>query len=155
MDLLGRKLVMKNGKAGLLFLEELDRTIQAAQAFSELEYVTDALAAAKKQLETVAGFLFKVAGENKIDAYLSDATLFLDFFGLIVISWQWLIQGVAAEKALAGKPSKKEMRFYRGKLFAMHYFFRYELPKTHGLCARLMDGDHLTLDMDPQFFTDY
>jgi hypothetical protein len=103
----------------------------------------------------VAGVLFKMAGEGKIDAFLSDATLFLEFFGLIVISWQWLIQGIAAEKALAGNPSGKEERFYKGKLFAMHYFFRYELPKIQGLAARLMDGDHLTLDMDPAYLTDY
>ena len=155
MDLLGRKLVMKNGKAGLLFLEELDHSIQAAHPFPGLAHAVQALTDAKKQLETVAGVRFKIAGEGKIDAFLADAALFLEFFGLIVISWQWLIQGIAAEKALAGKPSRKEEQFYRGKLFAMHYFFRYELPRTHGLSVRLMDGDHLTLDMDPEYFTDY
>jgi len=155
MDLLGRKMVMKNGRAGLLFIEELDRTIQAAQPFSGLAHPVQALTDAKKLLETVAGVLFKIAGEGKIDAFLADATLFLEFFGLIVISWQWLLQGIAAEKALAGNPSRKEEQFYRGKLFAMHYFFRYELPKIQGLAARLMDGDHLTLDMDPAYLTDY
>ena len=155
MDLLGRKLVMKNGRAGILLLKELDHTIQAAQPFSGLVPAAQALADAKQLLETVAGALLKIAGQGKIDAFLADATLFLEFFGLIVISWQWLIQGIAAEKALAGNPSIKEERFYRGKLFAMHYFFRYELPKIHGLSVRLMDGDHLTLDMDPAYLTDY
>jgi hypothetical protein len=155
MDLLGRKLVMKNGKAGILFLTELDQSIQAAKPFPGLAHAVQALADAKKMLETVAGVRFKMAGEGKIDAFLADATLFLEFFGLIVISWQWLLQGIAGEKALAKNPSGKEGRFYRGKLFAMHYFFRYELPKTHGLSARLMDGDHLTLDMDPAYLTDY
>ncbi|MCF8092478.1 MAG: acyl-CoA dehydrogenase [Desulfotignum sp.] len=155
MDLLGRKLVMKNGKAGQLFLAELDHTIQAAQSFSGLGYAAAALSAARKQLEAVAGFLLQVAGQQKIEAYLSDATLFLEFFGLIVISWQWLIQGISAEKALAEKSSRKEVRFYRGKLFAMHYFFRYELPRTRGLSVRLMDGDYLTLDMDSEYLTDY
>ena len=155
MDLLGRKLVMKNGRAGILFLKELDHSIQAAQPFPGLAHAGQSLADAKKQLETVAGALFKIAGQGKIDAFLADATLFLEFFGLIVISWQWLIQGIAAEKALAAKPSRKEERFYRGKLFAMHYFFRYELPRIHGLSVRLMDGVHLTLDMDPEYLTDY
>ena len=155
MDLLGRKLVMKNGRAGIIFLKELDHTIQAAQPFSGLAYAAQALTDAKKLLETVAGALLKIAGKGKIDAFLADATLFLEFFGLIVISWQWLIQGITAEKALAANPSRKEERFYRGKLFAMHYFLRYELPKIHGLSVRLMDGDHLTLDMDPEYLTDY
>jgi alkylation response protein AidB-like acyl-CoA dehydrogenase len=155
LDLLGRKLVMKNGRAGVLFLAELDHTIHAAQSFSGLEYAAAALSAARKQLETVAGARFKMAGDGKIDAFLADASLFLEFFGLIVISWQWLIQGIAAEKALEKSLSRKEVTFYHGKLFAMHYFFRYELPKIHGLSARLMDGDHLTLDMGPEFLTDY
>lgn len=95
-----------------------------------------------------------MAGQGNIEAFLADATLFLEFFALIVISWQWLLQGIAAEKALSGNPSRKEERFYRGKLFAMQYFFRYELPRIQGLSVRLLDGDHLTLDMDHEFFTD-
>jgi butyryl-CoA dehydrogenase len=155
MDLLGRKLVMKNGRAGILFLKELDHTIQAAQPFPGLAHGVKSLTDAKKLLESVADVLFQMAGQGKIDAFLADATLFLEFFGLIVIAWQWLLQGIAAEKALAASPSTKEERFYRGKQYAMHYFFRYELPRIHGLCVRLMDGDHLTLDMDPAYLTDY
>ena len=155
MDLLGRKLVMKNGRAGILFLAELDHAIQAAKPLPGLAHAVQALADAGKLLETVAGARLNIAGQGNIDAFLADATLFLEFFSLIAIAWQWLIQGIAAEKALAGNPSRKEKRFYQGKRFAMQYFFRYELPKIHGLSVRLLDGDHLTLDMDPEYLTDY
>ncbi|MCK5100838.1 MAG: acyl-CoA dehydrogenase, partial [Desulfobacteraceae bacterium] len=154
MDLLGRKLVIKNGKAGLLFLEEVKESIRAAREIPEFEFFADQLESAIKQLEKVVGFLFNVAGEKGVAAYLSDASLFLEFYSLIVISWQWLIQGLAADKALKKKCSKKDTNFYNGKLFTMNYFFRYELSKISGLASRLMDGDDLTLNMKPEYFKD-
>jgi butyryl-CoA dehydrogenase len=154
MDLLGRKLVSKNGKAGLLFLEEVKESIRAANETSELEFFAGQLESAMKQLEKVVGFLFNVAGEKGADAYLSDATVFLEFYSLIVISWQWLIQGISAKKALLEKCSKKDRNFYNGKLFTMNYFFRYELSKISGLASRLTDGDNLTLNMKTEYFKD-
>ncbi len=154
MDLLGRKLVMKNGKAAFLFLDEVKRTVSRAKEKRELQFFADRLANALKELEKVAGFLFTVAGEKGVDVYLSDATVFLEYYSLIVISWQWLNQGVAAQKALSGNCSKKDTNFYQGKLFTMNYFFRYELPKTRGLAERLMDRDNLTVDMKSDYFKD-
>lgn len=154
MDLLGRKIVIKNGKAGLLFLEEVKQTIKIAMKVPELEFFAHQLESSMEQLEKVVGFLFNIAGKKGIDTYLSDASLFLEFYGLIVISWQWLTQGIAAEKALSKDCSKKDKNFYQGKLFTMNYFFRYELPKTYGLASRLMDGDNLTLNMKTEYFKD-
>ncbi|MFO7839743.1 MAG: acyl-CoA dehydrogenase C-terminal domain-containing protein [Desulfosalsimonadaceae bacterium] len=44
--------------------------------------------------------------------------------------------------------------FYRGKFFALRYFFGYELPKTEGLAKRLADDDRMTVEMDPAGFND-
>ena len=154
MDLLGRKILMKNGKAVLLFIEEVKLTIQAAMEIVGLQFFALELQKAMKLLEKVAGFLFNVAREKGIEVYLSDATLFLEFYGLIVISWQWLIQGIVAQKALGENCSKKDTNFYKGKFFAMNYFFRYELPKTLGLASRLMDNDNLTINMKTKYFKD-
>lgn len=154
LDLLGRKIVIKNGKAGLLFIEEVNQTIRTAKEITGLGFFIHALVKAMNLLEKVMGFLFDVAGKKGFDVYLSDATLFLEFFSLIVVSWQWLIQGIAAQKALSGNCSKKDILFYKGKYFAMNYFFRYELSKTDGLSTRLMDGDNLTIDMKTEYFKD-
>ncbi|MBT3178594.1 MAG: acyl-CoA dehydrogenase [Desulfobacula sp.] len=154
MDLLGRKILMKNGKASWLFIEEVSLTIREAMETSQLQFFAKELERAMKQLEKVAGFLFNVAREKGIDVYLSDASLFLEFYGLIVISWQWLIQGITAKKALSEKCSKKDNNFYNGKIFTMNYFFRYELPKIQGLATRLMDKDNLTINMKTEYFKD-
>lgn len=154
LDLLGRKLVMKNGKAAFLLADEIKETIATASTFQELEFFADELARAMKTMEKTAGFLFTVAGEKGPDVYLSDATLFLEFFSLIVISWQWLIQGTHAQQLLSGDVSKKDRNFYHGKLYTMRYFFRYELPRADSLAARLTDGDNLTIQMKPSYFKD-
>jgi butyryl-CoA dehydrogenase len=145
---------MKNGKASWLFIEEVSLTIREAMETSQLQFFAKELERAMKQLEKVAGFLFNVAREKGIDVYLSDASLFLEFYGLIVISWQWLIQGITAKKALSEKCSKKDNNFYNGKIFTMNYFFRYELPKIQGLATRLMDKDNLTINMKTEYFKD-
>ncbi|MFP4049992.1 MAG: acyl-CoA dehydrogenase C-terminal domain-containing protein, partial [Desulfovermiculus sp.] len=42
--------------------------------------------------------------------------------------------------------------FYQGKMFALRYFFGYELPRTRGLAARLMSEERITVEMQPDFF---
>ena len=83
-----------------------------------------------------------------------DATLYLDFFSLISVSWQWLVQAIVAAKALEGKPSKADINFYQGKLHSTSYFYRYELPKTLGFAKRLMDPVTVTMDMEIDYFAD-
>ena len=154
MDLLGRKLLMKDGKAALLLSGEIKQAIRNASEMPELEYCADALAKGMKELEKTVDVLITVAGEKGPSVFLADATLFLEFFSLIIISWQWLIQGTRAQTALTEGGSKKNRDFYTGKLYTMNYFFRYELPKIYSLAQRLTDGDHLTVDMKTQYFKD-
>jgi len=154
LDLLGRKMVMQNGKAAFLFVDEVKQTIHKALAFPPLEWFAHQLANALKELEKVGGFLLTAFGEKGVEVYLSDATVFLEFYSRIVIAWQWLLQGIASQKALSGNCTQKEKCFYKGKLFTMNYFFRYELPKAYGLATRLMDKDNLTVEMTPEYFKD-
>jgi hypothetical protein len=39
-------------------------------------------------------------------------------------------------------------------MFALRYFFAYEIPKTLGLAKRLLDDDRLTVEMQTDFFND-
>ncbi len=154
LDLLGRKLVMHEGRAGLLFIEELQKTIAAAGAFSALDPLPGKLEEAQQKLQEVTFHLFGVAGENGPEVYLADATLFLELFGIVAIAWQWLHQAVTAHKALEAKPSAADTNFYKGKLFTCRYFFSYELPKIKGLAARLLENNPVTMEMETAFFND-
>ena len=154
MDLLGRKVVMKDGKAFILYLQELEQTIEAARAFEPLRPHADALKGAMDTLKDITGHLTGIAAAGKIDLFLADATLYLELFGLIAIAWQWLVQAVAARKALDTDPIEADRNFYTGKLYTCRYFFAYELPKIDGLARRLKASDGLTVEMKRAFFED-
>ncbi len=154
MDILGRKVRMKEGRAFTLYLEEVRKTISEARAVDELNVYADRLSAALVGLETVTADL-KALGEAKGNrVMLADATLYLDYFSLITIAWQWLLQSVAAVKGLAGKPSKSNTLFYQGKLLTARYFFHYELPKADAFATRLAEQEEITLVMEKEYFTD-
>ncbi len=155
MDLLGRKVIMKNGQAMSIYLEELAETIRKAQETEELVPQAEALSAALEELKKVTKHLTGFAQKGQIDLFLSDATLYLELFGIISVAWQWLLQATVAVKAIKdGQPSKADMNFYQGKLVTFRFFFAYELPKIKGLTQRLMNTDGLAMEMPEEFFED-
>jgi butyryl-CoA dehydrogenase len=154
MDLLGRKVIMQNGRAFLLYVDEVRDAIAAAREFETLEVFADKLDDALKTLQEVTRHLLSIAGQEGPEAFLADATLYLELFGIVTVAWQWLLQGTAVQKALHNGVKKKDLNFYDGKMFALRYFFGYELPKILGLAKRLMDDDRLTVAMRAEHFID-
>ena len=153
MDLLGRKAVMKNGKALFLYLAELKKAIAAGRTLPDCTPCAEALAAAVETLKEVTTSLTGLALKGEIELFLADATLYLELFGIVAIAWQWLLQAVTAAKALGADPAGADADFYRGKIHTCRYFFAYELPKIRGLAARLKESsDGITVAMKPEYF---
>ncbi len=145
-DLLGRKMTMKGGKAPQLLFAEIGRTIAEASTFDELKPYADKLADELKRTQEVLTSLLPHAQQGDIERYLSDATLFLELFGIVLVAWQWLKQALVAKQALVTKnPQGDELAFYEGKIHTMKFFFHYEVPKTLGLAQRLTDPEVLTI----------
>jgi butyryl-CoA dehydrogenase len=154
LDLLGRKVMMKGGKAYKLYLEEIQGAIGEAEKFEELQSYVERLKQSLETLQKVTAHLMEVAKKETPEIFLADATLYLEFFGILSVAWQWLIQATAIVKALRNGPIGVEANFYHGKFFAFRYFFEYELPKMEGLAKRLMDTDGLTVEIKPEFFSE-
>ena len=154
MDLLGRKVVMQNGRAFMFYLAEVKNTISAAREFSALKTLAQQLDDALAKLQEVTKHLLEVAQKQGVEHFLADATLYLEFFGIIAIAWQWLLQGISIQTALNNECSKADFNFYRGKMFTLKYFFGYELPKTLGLAKRLMSTDGLTVELTVELYND-
>jgi alkylation response protein AidB-like acyl-CoA dehydrogenase len=154
LDLLGRKVMMKGGKAYKLYLEEVQRTIREAEKFEELQSYTQKLKESLEMLHKVTAHLMEVGKKETPELFLADATLYLEFFGIICVAWQWLVQATVVVKAMKKGPGRAEANFYTGKFFAFRYFFAYELPKIEGLAKRLMNSDGLTVEITPDFFFD-
>ena len=153
MDLLGRKVVMQNGKAVAVYLEELEKTIGQARAIAQLSPFAESLSEAVEVLKEVTVHLTGFALEGKAERFLSDATVYLEFFGIIAIAWQWLLQAIRSQTALGENPIESKAQFYQGKLYTFRYFFKYELPKIYGLAKTLKESDDVTMAIKDEFFT--
>jgi butyryl-CoA dehydrogenase len=145
-DLLGRKMTMKGGKAPQLLFAEITKTINEAGTFDDLKPYADQLTGELARVQDVMTTLLPHALKGDTERYLSDATLFLEMFGIVVVAWQWLKQAVVASQTiLTQNPQGDDLTFYEGKIHTMKFFFHYEVPKTLGLAVRLKDTEVLTI----------
>ena len=154
IDLLGRKVVMQNGKAFKLYLKEVQKGIEEAMEMSTLGPYAEQLSEATEKLKWVTSHLLRISREKGPELFLTDATLYLELFALTSIGWQWLLQAVSVQRALENNLSALEKNFYQGKFYTFRYFFAYELPKIEGLVKRLTNSDGLTVEMKETWFAD-
>ena len=97
------------------------------------------------KLQEVTMHLVEVAQKEGPEAYLSDATLYLELFGLLVVGWQWIKQGVKVEELKKAISKNYSAEFLQSKINALEYFFEYEIPKTEGLITRLKSKNRVTI----------
>ena len=109
---------------------------------------------ALQALQNITMHLIEVAQTDGPEVFLADASVYLEYFGRIAVGWQWLIQGLAAQRKMEQKVSRKEADFYNGKIFTFKHYFHYELPKIKGLGERLMEKARLCVEMKTEFFYD-
>jgi butyryl-CoA dehydrogenase len=151
IDLLGRKVVMKQGAALKLLGREIQRSVDSARVHPALQAYADSLSQAWSELaSTVEALLPKLSSES--ERALANANAFLEAFGHIVIAWTWLRQAIVASAALPEAKSQADGDFYRGKLHACQWFFHWELPRVSLMLATLRSLDDTTLSMAPQWF---
>jgi butyryl-CoA dehydrogenase len=150
MDLLGRKVMLQNGKATMLLFQEVMHDVEEAKKYSSLKTYAETAGNKLMKLQEVSMHLMSVAQTLGPEVYLSDATLYLELFGILAVAWQWLKQGVAVEKLKAVNTKEYSAEFLQSKLYALQYFFEYEIPKTEGLITRLSSANHVTVSAKPE-----
>jgi butyryl-CoA dehydrogenase len=152
LDLLARK-VPSNGMAGYnRILAEMAKTIEEAGEYSETTEAAAQLAKATDTLKDITAAMLNAMMEKNIDLALANSVKYLDLFGHVVIAWIWLWQGIVASKGLSTKPHSADENFYRGKLQAMQYFYRYELPVIYTWAALLNEVDDTCHEMKAEWF---
>jgi alkylation response protein AidB-like acyl-CoA dehydrogenase len=136
MDLMGRKLLMKNGACFAAFREEID-------GFCRENRMDEEIGARVGALEGVAERLWEAADEmaarQKSDPLLWAASTYpaLMAFGEVTMAWR-LLDMARIVKTKAAKKGRK-YDFHRGKLLQANYFVDITLPQTLatiGACLR-------------------
>ena len=144
-DLLGRKITMNNGEGLKLLLEEIIETITKASNYPELKEYCDSLSEKIKLSEKILQSLMPYALKGDFEKYLADASIFMEFFSLVIVGWNWLEIALNSQKALKNVDSKYSDIFYKSKIETMKYFFEYELPKTIGYSEIIMNPSSVTI----------
>ena len=143
LDILGRKAQMQNGAAVAVLRDEIQITLDAAADLAGLASHCVQLADALAQVEAT---IKAVSEADDSSLALANATIFLDAMGHVAIAWMWLKQAVAATVGL-DKGHEPDTAFYRGKLAAAQFFYRYELPKIQSNLAIVASLDSTCYDL--------
>jgi butyryl-CoA dehydrogenase len=151
IDLLGRKITIHNGKSTQIFFEEVNKTMAKASNQASLQPFVEKLQKSLSKAQQATGYLLGLAGKGETEKFLADATLYLEMFGIIMIAWQWLNQGIVAQQKLNAS-HEADQNFYQGKLATMRYFYEYELVKVDSLVKRLQSTDNVTIEMQSDWF---
>ncbi|MCD6664643.1 MAG: acyl-CoA dehydrogenase [Hydrogenophaga sp.] len=131
MDLLGRKVLMENGKGLQLLADRINATIQRAIQVPELAAHANALGKALQDVGAATKAAW--ATGNPTDA-LANAVPYLQAFGHTVLAWIWLDVALAAQ-------AQPDSHARTGRLAAMRFFFHYELPKIGAWLQVVRDRD--------------
>jgi len=122
MDLLGRKVLMEEGRGMQLLASRMTATITRAAGVPGLAAHAQALGKALADIGAATQLAWSTG--KPADA-LANAVPYLQAFGHTVLAWIWLDVATAA---LGADPQRAQMQT-QGRLGATQYFFHYELPK--------------------------
>ncbi|HEY5579719.1 MAG TPA: acyl-CoA dehydrogenase, partial [Rhodoferax sp.] len=122
MDLLGRKVLMENGRGLALLAGRIQATATKAQERPELAAHAAALLAAWQQVTdaTQAAWATGKPGDA-----LANAVPYLQAFGHTVLAWIWLDVAFTISRLDAAQSIAANV----GRTGATAYFYHYELPK--------------------------
>ena len=139
MDLLGRKVLMENGRGLQLLGERMLVTANKAQADWPEE------AAALRQAVQQVSQATQAAWTGAAPAQaLANAVPYLQAFGHTVVAWIWLdvVSTLGADKTTAAQ----------GRRAACRYFYRYELPLVTAWLAVVNSRDQTCADLAEDAF---
>lgn len=151
LDLLGRKVTQNQGASAQALFAEISQTCQQADS-EQLKPLADQLMQAAEQLYKATMAMQKAVPDKGVNAYLANATLYLDVFGHLVVAWMWLRQALVAEQQSAHCELSGDQAFYQGKMATCGYFFTYELPTIEPVLKLLASTDTRCLDFQVDWF---
>jgi len=139
MDLLGRKVLMENGRG----LQLLGQRMLATAAKAESSWLTES-AALRNALEQLGQATQQAWSGAEPAQALANAVPYLQAFGHTVIAWIWL--DVASSLGDDSSPAAL------GRRAACRYFYRYELPKIGAWLNVVCSRDSTCADLPEEAF---
>jgi butyryl-CoA dehydrogenase len=145
MDLLGRKVLMEDGRGLALLVTRIQSSMAAVADMPALQPFARQLGSALQQVGTATQAAWSTGQPG--DA-LANAVPYMQAFGHTVLAWIWLD---VARAALLADPQQAAAATV-GRLAAARYFFHYELPKTGAWLAVVAARDRTCADLAEDAF---
>ena len=121
-DLLGRKVLMEDGRGLKLLAQRVGETIERAASVPALAAHAKVLSDALRRIGTATEAAWATGNPQEA---LANAVPYMQAFGHVVLAWIWLD---VATRALEIDPARSAPATV-GRIGATDFFFHYELPK--------------------------
>ena len=141
MDLLGRKVLMEEGRGVKLLAARMMATAQKAQALSDLADDAKALTSALQKVTQATQSAWSTGQPQEA---LANAVPYLQAFGHLVLAWIWLDVSASCR----GEASAQQT----GRQAAAKYFYRYELPKIDAWLNVVSNRDMTCANLSEEAF---
>jgi len=137
MDLCGRKLASKGGKAVQAFFAMIDEEIAAAKEVAELKDIAERLEKGLGEQKAATMWFMQnaMANPNHLGA---GAHHYMHIMGIVTLGFFWLKMAKTALEALANEP--EDAAFYQAKLTSAAYYAERFLPDAGALRRKLEAG---------------
>jgi alkylation response protein AidB-like acyl-CoA dehydrogenase len=145
LDLLGRKVLMENGRGLALLAGRMNATAKRAQLVPALAPHAEALTQTLKLVihATQAAWSTGVPGDA-----LANAVPYMQAFGHTVLAWIWLDVALTALQ----EDAMQSVAACAGRVRATAYFYHYELPKVEAWLKVVENRDSTCADMPEEAF---
>jgi alkylation response protein AidB-like acyl-CoA dehydrogenase len=150
MDLLGRKVLMEDGRGLALLGGRIAQTAARATAHPELAREAAELQAAWDQVLAATRAAWATGQPREA---LANAVPYLQAFGHTVLAWIWLdVALVRAARSMGADADADAASAAQGRQAAMRFFYRYELPKIGAWLAVVATRDATCADLPEAAF---
>ena len=139
MDLLGRKLGLKNGDAIMALFGEIKQVVTDAKSIDNLRKMAEKVEETLDKLINTAMHMGKMAMSPEVEKTFAFAYPFMDAFGDTIMAWMLLWRAFISAEKLTSGAKKKEEAFYQGQIKTAEFFIFNFLPQTLGKMDAIMD----------------
>ena len=148
LDLVGRKLASKGGRAVMTFFQEIDQFIGENDGDAGLKPFITALAEVKAQMQDGTMWLMQNGLQNPDNAGAA-STDYMHLFGLTGLAYMWALQVKAAQAKIAAGSSDP---FYSTKVVTAQYFIERILPDAGAHLTKLKTGSATLMALPAEVF---
>jgi len=150
MDLCGRKLASKGGRAVQAFFKMIDDEIAAAKGDDTLAPLAEKLEKALGEQKAATMWFMQnaMANPNHLGA---GAHHYMHIMGIVTLGFFWLKMAKVAAEALKGSPEDKA--FYEAKMTAASYYAERFLPDAGALRRKLEAGSDNMMALPEEAFS--